>query len=123
MNRNCARGFIDTIDLAQVYTLLTTVTWTSSTMKVFGARRLTRIKRATWTGRNPRPGLAFCMLSQTVVAGDVGASRKDGNPLMTDAAAGGACEVGWTWLSAKTIRGRMKLVGRRDDPWYLFNAP
>jgi hypothetical protein len=30
--------------------------------------RLSRIKRAIWKGRNPRPGLALCMLSQTAVS-------------------------------------------------------
>jgi hypothetical protein len=38
------------------------------TIEVVGARRLSRIKRATWKGRNPRPGLALCMLLQTAVA-------------------------------------------------------
>jgi hypothetical protein len=33
--------------------------------------RLPRIKRATWKGRNPRPGLALCMLSQTAVVAAV----------------------------------------------------
>ena len=37
-------------------------------LEVVGARWLPRIKRATWKGRNPRPCLALCMLSQTVVA-------------------------------------------------------
>jgi hypothetical protein len=37
-------------------------------IRFVGARRLPRIKRATFKRRNPRPGLALCMLSQTVVA-------------------------------------------------------
>ena len=47
-----------------------TLRWPGSPLRleVLGARRLPRMKRATWKGRNPRPGLAVCMLSQTAVA-------------------------------------------------------
>jgi len=40
----------------------------TSWLEVVGVRLLPRITRETWKGRNPRPGLALCMLSQTAVA-------------------------------------------------------
>jgi hypothetical protein len=37
---------------------------------------------------------------------------KNGNPLVMDAVAGGACEVEWTWLSANDQVGEAMLVAR-----------